>query len=94
MARRTRGSRGSRTRRQGRRRARLVDGKTVGFVVARVAEDVGDAEPIAELFVDEALGWKHVNPQANAFERDVLRADDYGVPGLIEVFYCYCGVDQ
>ncbi len=30
----------------------LVDRDTIGFVVARVAEDIGDAEPVA----DAALG--------------------------------------
>lgn len=59
----------------------FVDREAVGFVVAGVAEDVGDAEPIA----DPALGWQQVDPRAEAFKRHILRADDHGVPGLVEV---------
>jgi hypothetical protein len=66
---------------------RFVDREAVGFVVARVAKDVGDAEPIP----DATLGGQQMDPRAEAFERDVLRADDYRVIGLVEVFH---GVDQ
>ncbi len=65
----------------------FVGREAVRFVVARVAEDVGDAEPVA----DTALGWQQVDSRAKAFERHVLGANDHGVPRLVEVFYS--GVD-
>ncbi len=59
----------------------------MGFVVARMAEHVGDAEPVT----DATLSGQQVDSRAEAFERDVLRAYDHGVPGLVEVVG---GVDQ
>ncbi len=66
---------------------RLVDREAVGFVVARMAKNVGNSKPVA----DAALGRQQVDPWAKAFKRNVLRADDDRVPGLIEVFH---GVNQ
>ncbi len=60
----------------------FADRGAVRFAVARMAEGVDNAEAIA----DPAWGRQQLVRRTEAFERHVLRTDNYGKPRFVEAF--------